>query len=86
MISDWDSKCERIIYHERNRMHTTDECITEKTIISASEGVNPLPKSTEFRAKSLFNPLRASKHVEESIGKISAKLIHFITYNQQLLF
>ena len=86
MISDWDNKCERIIYHERNRMHTTDECITEKTIISASEGVNPLPKSTEFRAKSLFNPLRASKHVGESIGKISAKLIHFITYNQQLLF
>lgn len=64
MVSDWDNKCERIIYHERNRLHTTDECITEKTIISASEGVNPLPKSTEFRAKSLFNPLRASKHVE----------------------
>ena len=58
-------------------MHTTEECIAENTITSASEGVKPFPKSTDIVARSSFNPLRPSKHEPGSVGKLSANAIHF---------
>lgn len=60
-------------------MPTTKECTAENTITSASEVLNPLPKSTDFVANSSFNLIRTSKHALESAGKLSANSIHFIT-------
>lgn len=68
------------------KFHTNKGCSTANTITSASEGFNPLPKSTDFWAKLSFNPLRTPKHDLESKGKLSAKVIHFITYNHNLSF
>ena len=68
------------------KFHTSKGCSTENTITSASEGFNPLPKSTDFWANSPFNPLRTPEHDLESKGKLSANAIHFITYNHNLSF
>lgn len=51
--------------------------------MSAADGFSPFPKSTDFWAKSSFNPLRTPKHDLESRGKLSANVIHFNTYNQK---
>lgn len=72
----------RIVHSKKQKEHTTEECITENTMTSASEGVVPLPKSIDFWAKSWLNPVRASKHAWQSTGKLSANSIHFITYKE----
>lgn len=60
-------------------MPTTAACSIENTITSASEGFNPLPRSTDFWTNSSFNCLRTSKHALESTGKLSENVIHFVT-------
>ena len=70
----------------RAKFHTSEGCRTENTIMSAAEGFNPFPKSTDFWAKPSFNPLITPKHELESRGKLSANVIHFITYNQIFSF
>lgn len=59
-------------------MRTTEECIAENTITSASEGFSPFPKSTDIVTRSSFNPLRTSKQAAESVGKLSANANHFV--------
>lgn len=77
------NKIKRMHAEEQSIIHTTEECTAANTTASASEGVNPLPKSTDTSAKVSFNPLRAPEHASESVGKPSAYLIQFTTYKPQ---
>lgn len=43
-------------------MHTTEECIVENTMTSASEGFSPFPRSTDTVINSSFNCLRTPRH------------------------
>lgn len=64
--------------------HTTEECTVAYTIISASEGVRPWPKTTDFGIRSVFSSFRTDKQAIASVGKLLEKAIHFITYKQKL--
>lgn len=62
-----EKKTKKYIYKINRKLmfsdvHTTEECIAENTIISASEGLNPFPKSTDAVINSSFNCLRTPKH------------------------
>lgn len=76
----------KTIGNKRQRIHTIKGCSKEKTITSATEGVNPFPMRTDFWANAPFITLMVPKHPSESTGQLSAKDIHQDTYKQKSKF